>query len=263
MRITKVIGIGLIAFFLNDLINSKEVDRPASLVEYSGPDEFSQFSYQYRGPEPRDLTPYYNYLAYLDGLPPLRIDRTLPVVRTVYGTINLQTYHRNCNCQMCIYLRSLKAQYLSDYDRQEAAQQPTSAQTINNITNVLENNGFGENKVLADLGCGDGRILIAASKRFGSKGIGIEIDPVMANRAKQNIQNAGLSDRITILVGDVRDFDPVSWNVDVVTAYLYPELLKELSAELSSVNIVITPHHKVEGLNQTNHNDLWVYKRSM
>ena len=42
-----------------------------------------------------------------------------------------------------------------------------------------------------DLGCGDGRIVIAAAKNFGAHGVGIDIDPVRTNEADQNARKPG------------------------------------------------------------------------
>src|SRR3954462_6940343 len=44
-----------------------------------------------------------------------------------------------------------------------------------------------------DLGCGDGRIVIAAAKNFGAHGVGIDIDPVRIQEARENAKKAGVS----------------------------------------------------------------------
>jgi SAM-dependent methyltransferase len=62
-----------------------------------------------------------------------------------------------------------------------------------------------DNDILFDLGCGDGRLLIAAAKRFaGLKCVGVEIDPVFSNRAKEQIEK--LPDEIRNRV-DIREQD--------------------------------------------------------
>ena len=49
--------------------------------------------------------------------------------------------------------------------------------------------------VVYDLGCGDGRIVIAAAKRFGTRGVGIDIDPERIAEAQENARKAGVADR--------------------------------------------------------------------
>src|SRR4249920_2675374 len=50
--------------------------------------------------------------------------------------------------------------------------------------------------VVYDLGCGDGKIVIAAAKRFGARGVGIDIDPDRIREAVENARRAGVSDRV-------------------------------------------------------------------
>src|SRR6186997_130443 len=48
--------------------------------------------------------------------------------------------------------------------------------------------------ILYDLGCGDGRIVIAAAKMFGTRGVGIDIDPQRIKEAQANAKQAGVED---------------------------------------------------------------------
>ena len=89
--------------------------------------------------------------------------------------------------------------------------------------------------VVYDLGCGDGQIVMAAAKR-GARVVGVDIDPQRVKEAQANVQKAGLTDRATIIQGDI--FDPAIniSEASVVTLYLLtwineklkPRLLKEL-----------------------------------
>ena len=87
---------------------------------------------------------------------------------------------------------------------------------------------------LYDLGSGDGRIVIAAAKRFGARGVGIDIDPVRIREARANAKKAGVTDRVKFLQQDLFETDISS--ASVVTLYLLnslnlrlrPTLLKEL-----------------------------------
>jgi ribosomal protein L11 methylase PrmA len=58
-----------------------------------------------------------------------------------------------------------------------------------------------------DLGCGDGRIVIAAAKKFGARGVGIDIDPVRIKEAIENAKKAGVADRVRFIQGDLFEAD--------------------------------------------------------
>ena len=72
--------------------------------------------------------------------------------------------------------------------------------------------------VVYDLGSGDGRIVIAAAKKFGARGVGVEIDANLIKQATKNAQKAGVADRVTFLQQDLfkTDFSDAT----VVTLYL-------------------------------------------
>ena len=91
-----------------------------------------------------------------------------------------------------------------------------------------------KNDVVYDLGSGDGRIPIMAARRFGARGVGIDLDPKLVAQATRNAQEAGVGDRVRFIEGDIfeADISPAS----VVTLYLLtsinerlrPKLLKDL-----------------------------------
>ena len=69
-----------------------------------------------------------------------------------------------------------------------------------------------------DLGCGDGRIVIAAAQKFGARGVGVDIDANLINQAEANAKAAGVERRVTFLLQDAMTVD-VS-DATVVTLYL-------------------------------------------
>ena len=79
---------------------------------------------------------------------------------------------------------------------------------------------------LYDLGCGDGRALIAAAREFGARGVGVEIDPLKAAIARFFVKSAGLSDRIEIIRASVMDV-PLH-DADVVFLYLSHQLIDRM-----------------------------------
>src|SRR5262245_54612334 len=86
--------------------------------------------------------------------------------------------------------------------------------------------------VLYDLGCGDGRIVIAAAKRFGIRGVGIDIDPERIAEARENARKAGVADRVKFIEGDL--FDADIKDATVMTLYLLPEVNLRLRPKLLS-----------------------------
>jgi len=73
-----------------------------------------------------------------------------------------------------------------------------------------------------DLGAGDGKIAIAAAKKFGARSYGVEYNPDMAKYAQTNAQKAGVAGKATIINGDIfaTDFSKAT----VITMYLLPSL---------------------------------------
>ncbi|HEX6172996.1 MAG TPA: class I SAM-dependent methyltransferase [Candidatus Binatia bacterium] len=94
---------------------------------------------------------------------------------------------------------------------------PTPPEVVSRMLELAE---IKHGDVLYDLGSGDGRIVVAAAKRFGIRAVGFEIDPVLVKDSRQIIKRAGLEELVEIREQDIRavDFSPAS----VVTMYLYP-----------------------------------------
>jgi SAM-dependent methyltransferase len=82
--------------------------------------------------------------------------------------------------------------------------------------------------VIYDLGSGDGRIVIAAAKKYGATGVGIDINPTLVAEAKANAEKEGVADKVTFIEGDLfkQDYSKAT----VITLYL-----------LSSVNLKLRP----------------------
>jgi SAM-dependent methyltransferase len=86
--------------------------------------------------------------------------------------------------------------------------------------------------VVYDLGCGDGKIVIAAAKQFGARGVGVDIDPQRIAEANAAAKTAGVTDRVTFILGDI--FDPAIRisEASVVMLYLLPDLNVKLRPRL-------------------------------
>jgi SAM-dependent methyltransferase len=84
--------------------------------------------------------------------------------------------------------------------------------------------------VVYDLGCGDGRIVVAAAKRGAAKAVGVDIDPDRIREAWANARAAGVADKVTFIQGDLFQMD--FSDADVVTLYLLPDLNLKLRPKL-------------------------------
>jgi SAM-dependent methyltransferase len=80
----------------------------------------------------------------------------------------------------------------------------------------------GPGDVVYDLGCGDGRLVIAAAKRGARKAVGVDIDPERIREARENARSAGVEEKVTFIEGDL--FEQDFSDATVVTLYLLPEL---------------------------------------
>ena len=87
--------------------------------------------------------------------------------------------------------------------------------------------------VLYDLGCGDGRIVIAAAKQYGARGTGVDIDPERIKEAREIAIKEGVSDKAKFRVEDL--FATDMHDADVVTLYLLPIVNMKLRPTLRSL----------------------------
>jgi ribosomal protein L11 methylase PrmA len=102
------------------------------------------------------------------------------------------------------------------------------------VTDMLKLAGVTKDDVVYDLGCGDGKNVIAAARQFGARGVGIDIDPQRVKEARAAVQAAGVGDRVTILQGNI--FDPAVkiGDATVVTLYLLQSLNEKLRPRLQA-----------------------------
>ena len=95
---------------------------------------------------------------------------------------------------------------------------------------MLELAGVTKDDLVMDLGCGDGRIVIAAAQRLGARGIGIDLDPQRIDEANANARAAGVESLVRFIEGDIFDADLTG--ATVVMLYLLPEINLELRPKL-------------------------------
>jgi SAM-dependent methyltransferase len=121
-----------------------------------------------------------------------------------------------------------------DFDDPVEYNAPYLATPMAIVERMLEFAEVKSGDVVYDLGSGDGRIVITAAKKFGARGVGLEIDPELVKQARVNAERAGVRDLVEFRVQDIftADFS----NASVVTLYLLPEtnavLRQKLEAQL-------------------------------
>ncbi len=94
------------------------------------------------------------------------------------------------------------------------------------VDKMLKTVGVKKDDVVYDLGCGDGRIVVQAAKKYGCKGIGFDIDDDRVAESRENVKKAGVEKLVEIKQEDIFtvDLSPAS----VITSYLLPEMNKKL-----------------------------------
>ncbi|HVK14369.1 MAG TPA: methyltransferase domain-containing protein [Gemmataceae bacterium] len=100
------------------------------------------------------------------------------------------------------------------------------------VTEMLKLAGVGAADTVMDLGCGDGRIVVAAVKEFGAKkGVGVELSADRVRLSKANAEKAGVGDRVEIREADILKIKDVS-EASVVALYLLPDINERLKPVL-------------------------------
>lgn len=105
---------------------------------------------------------------------------------------------------------------------------PTPQKVVDKMLQVAS---IQKDDVLYDLGCGDGRIVISAAKKYGIRAHGFDGDPARIEESQENARNAGVEHLVTFEQTDIFtvDLSPAT----VVTLYLTPE-----------VNVALLPSFK-------------------
>jgi len=104
-------------------------------------------------------------------------------------------------------------------------------------------------EVLFDLGAGDGRTVIMAAKAFGARAVGVELREDLAKKALSTIHSNGLTDRVTIVNGDMFSVNLTS--ADVVFLYLTTsaneKIRPKLETELKKGVRVVSHDYEIVG----------------
>lgn len=104
---------------------------------------------------------------------------------------------------------------------------PTHEMVVDEMLEMAEVSG---DDVLYDLGSGDGRIPITAAKRFGTRGVGVDINPIRIQEANANAEEAKVTDKVEFIEGDLFEMDLSE--ATVISLYLLPSVNMKLRPKL-------------------------------
>lgn len=101
------------------------------------------------------------------------------------------------------------------------------------VEKMLEMAEVKEGDIVYDLGCGDGRIVVTAAKKYGVKAVGFDIDPQRVKEARENVEKNDVGHLVTIKQADIFTLD--LREASVVALYLLPDLNVRLMPQLAKL----------------------------
>jgi len=107
---------------------------------------------------------------------------------------------------------------------------PTPQDVVDKMLELAE---VKKDDLVYDLGCGDGRIVVTAAKRFGCRAVGYDIDPERVEESLENVEKSGVGHLVRIEQKDIFTLDLSEANV--ITLYLLPSLNVKLIPQLEKL----------------------------
>jgi hypothetical protein len=104
---------------------------------------------------------------------------------------------------------------------------PTPEEVVDSMLRMAK---VTDRDFVIDLGSGDGRIVITAAKKYGARGLGVDLDPQRIKEAQENLQKAGVGDKVEFRQQNV--FETDLSKATVLTMYLLPRLNLQLRPAL-------------------------------
>lgn len=140
--------------------------------------------------------------------------------------------------------------FLGSHGRSDAADLAPWVPTPQAVVDrMLELAAVTNRDVLYDIGCGDGRIVITAARRYGTRGVGIDIDKAMIAESERNAKAAGVERQVRFIGMDATKAD-IS-EATVVSLYLLPEsnalMAPILEAQLRPKSRVVCHNYAIPG----------------
>ncbi|GIW81304.1 MAG: RNA methyltransferase [Gemmatales bacterium] len=117
------------------------------------------------------------------------------------------------------------------------------------VDKMLEIAKVSKNDVVYDLGCGDGRIVVTAAKKYGCKAVGFDIDPKRVKESLENVKKNQVEHLVEIKQEDIFTLDLSK--ATVVTLYLLPSLNVKLLPQLEKMkpgSRIVSHSFEIEGV---------------
>jgi len=127
-------------------------------------------------------------------------------------------------CAAFALLAAALAAQADDIARTGGPYVPTPQEVVDRMLELAD---VGPHDYVVDLGSGDGRMVITAARRFGARGLGVDLDPELVERSMADARRQGVADRVRFRVEDATR-TPLA-NASVVTLYLLPGVTKLLA----------------------------------
>ena len=134
-----------------------------------------------------------------------------------------------------------------EYDERSLAPFVPTPQEV--VEKMLQVAGVRKDEMVYDLGCGDGRIIITAARKFGARSTGVELDPELYKRTTDRIRELKLEDRVKVIHANLLEVDLSPANV--ITLYLLTDsntrLRPNLEKYLKPGSRVVSPDFQILG----------------
>jgi len=136
---------------------------------------------------------------------------------------------------MALGLLSLSASSGQDKDQKPPREPdviyvPTPDEVVDKMLTLAD---VRPGEIVYDLGCGDGRIPVAAAKKYGARAWGFDINPVRVKESLENVEKNNVKSLVTIKLQDIFELDLSK--ADVITLYLLPQLNVKLIPQLDKL----------------------------
>jgi hypothetical protein len=127
-------------------------------------------------------------------------------------------------------LRQVRRQTRKPLRKPDVVFVPTPPNVVEKMLELAE---VGKGDLVYDLGCGDGRIVVTAAKKYGCRGVGYDISPKRVKESLENVADSGVGDLVRIELEDIFTLDLSEANV--ITLYLLPSLNVKLIPQLEKL----------------------------
>ncbi len=128
---------------------------------------------------------------------------------------------------MIVFICAVQTLHAQERPSLDVPYVPTRPNVVNGMLKMAN---LKKGDVLYDLGCGDGRIVVAAAKQYGVTAVGFDIDPERIAEANANAKAAGVADRVKFVNANL--FNTDLSKATVITMYLLPTVNMQLRPKI-------------------------------